>query len=109
MSKLSKSPHSTPSKDSSTFDIQNIYHKKKLQYETIVNRIPNFTNVAFTDGKYIGEIVENKIRSGRGIFYYHVGDVYFGEWKNDNFHGNGVYTFAKSQEIYDGELRNGMK
>ena len=97
MSKLSKSPHSTPSKDSSTFDVQNIYHKKKLEYENIVNRIPNSANVAFSDGKYIGEMAENKYRSGKGIFYYNVGDVYFGEWKNDNFHGNGVYTFSKSQ------------
>jgi hypothetical protein len=109
MSKLSKSPHITPSKDSSAFDVQNIYHKKMLEFENIISRIQKTATISYSDGKYNGEIDENKLRSGRGIFYYSVGDVYFGDWRNDYFHGDGVYKFCKSEEIYDGELRKGMK
>jgi len=35
-------------------------------------------------------------------------EVYAGSWKNDKFHGHGVYLYDNF-EIYEGDLNNGAK
>ena len=40
-----------------------------------------------------------------GIHTYENGDVYEGEWKDNNRHGFGKYTFIYG-DIYEGEWRN---
>jgi len=37
--------------------------------------------MAFTDGYYMGQINSYKMRHGKGLFKYHAGDVYMGDWK----------------------------
>jgi hypothetical protein len=44
----------------------------------------------FSDGKYVGQINSGKCRHGKGIFHYPLGDTYFGDWREDYFHGEGV-------------------
>ena len=34
---------------------------------------------------------EKRQRDGSGVFYYHNGDCYEGEWKNDQKIGHGTY------------------
>jgi len=70
--------------------------------------LKDFKEVAFADGKYRGQVSAEKLREGKGIFYYPAGDVYFGDWKQDFFHGEGVYIF-RSGEIYEGALKQGLK
>jgi hypothetical protein len=50
--------------------------------------------MTFADGYYIGQINPQKMRHGKGLFKYPVGDVYLGGWKDDFFHGQGIYIFA---------------
>ena len=40
-------------------------------------------------------------RVGKGICKYKNGDFYLGEWKNNNMHGEGVYTWADGRR-YEG-------
>ena len=40
--------------------------------------------------------------------FYENGDVYFGEWNEDLFEGNGMYIFENGDR-YEGELSDGMK
>ena len=55
----------------------------------------------YKDGVYEGEF-QNGIRHGRGVFrYYETGDVYIGQWANDNKNGKGKYTW-KNGDTYDG-------
>ena len=69
---------------------------------------PKIQEKLFQDNsRYLGELLEGK-RANKGIYYYKNGDIYFGDWKDDKFHGKGVYIFAKG-ERYEGELANGFK
>lgn len=43
----------------------------------------------YDNGIYDGGWCSNK-RSGRGIMWYHSGELYFGEWKKDVYDGSGV-------------------
>ena len=56
----------------------------------------------------MGQLNTQKQREGKGWFKYPVGDYFYGGWKMDVFHGQGVYIFH-SGEIYDGLLIHGMK
>ena len=49
---------------------------KNMNINTINNQ-----ELIFPDGKYIGQVV-NGLAEGKGIFYYHNGDRYEGEWRN---------------------------
>lgn len=60
-------------------------------------------------GVYKGELSTEGYRKGKGIFQFDgTQDVYFGDWHNDQFHGQGTYFFA-SGDVYRGELAEGMK
>lgn len=58
--------------------------------------------------KYEGEINNQGLKQGRGIYHYSNGDKYLGEWFNDLFNGKGVYIFSLG-ERYEGDLQNGKK
>lgn len=66
---------------------------KKDKFIAMLESLKDTAEVTFPDGKYVGQLTANQLREGKGIFYYPVGDVYFGEWKEDYFHGEGVYLF----------------
>ena len=48
------------------------------------------------------------LREGKGIIRFANGDVYFGDWADDKFHGTGIYIF-QNLERYEGELFKGAK
>ena len=57
--------------------------------------------------EYQGQWKGNK-RHGKGVCYFHNGDVYMGDWLDDLYDGEGHYIFANG-ERYSGHLRGGMK
>ena len=59
-------------------------------------------------GHYVGELGPDNIREGRGIYRYFNGDVYFGGWHDEKFHGLGSYVF-ESGETFEGNLFQGSK
>ena len=71
---------------------------------------PGVSKKNFKDrGLYIGELSPKNLRHGKGIFYFeNTKDVYYGEWKDDLFHGLGTYFF-ESGDKYVGELFLGKK
>jgi len=38
--------------------------------------------------------MKNELKSGKGIYIYKNKDVFLGDWKDDKFHGNGIYIFS---------------
>ena len=55
----------------------------------------------------MGEVV-NDLREGVGIYYYKTGEVYAGQWTNNQLHGNGTYIFSNGEK-YEGEISDGKK
>ncbi len=39
----------------------------------------------------MGQLTLERLRSGKGIYTYPEGDIYFGNWQEDEFQGPGVY------------------
>jgi|JI6StandDraft_1071083.scaffolds.fasta_scaffold05757_10 hypothetical protein len=71
--------------------------------------LPGIKELSYPDGgNYIGEVAQESIREGRGLYRYINGDVYFGGWRQEKFHGQGRYMFS-SGETYQGELSHGLK
>lgn len=66
---------------------------KKGKFIAMLETLKDMSEVTFPDGKYVGQLTVNQLREGKGIFYYPVGDAYFGDWNEDYFHGDGVYLF----------------
>ena len=84
--------------------------EKKILYEknnpTILK--PLMEKIHYNDGSiYIG-IVNNKIREGKGIYYFSHQEVYGGNWKNDKFEGHGIYIYDNG-DIYEGNFKKGLK
>ncbi|TRZ04497.1 hypothetical protein DNTS_027560, partial [Danionella cerebrum] len=52
--------------------------------------------------EYIGEVFQ-RMRHGRGDFFYASGAVYSGEWNHDRKHGQGRYVFEDGR-VYEGEF-----
>ena len=46
---------------------------------------------------YEGHFNERNERNGQGVYHYGNGDVYNGEWKHDERHGYGKYSFDENQ------------
>jgi hypothetical protein len=58
----------------------------------------------FPDGdKYSGE-ARGKILEGFGVYEYHVGETYFGEYVDGKQKGSGVYSWSKTGDRYYGEF-----
>ena len=39
----------------------------------------------------------SEVKEGKGIYYYANHDVYLGDWREDKFHGEGIYLFANGE------------
>ena len=70
------------------------------------NNINNNKELIFNDGKYIGQVINDKAE-GKGIFYGYNGDRYEGEFRNNKLDGKGIIYYADNGDRYDGEWRNG--
>ena len=51
------------------------------------------TEFIYANGKFIGSTNETNLPTGKGIFTYHNGDVYEGEFENGQRNGNGTYYY----------------
>ncbi len=86
-------------------------HEESQRQEVPAAVSDKLQEITYTDGKYVGEIVNGK-RHGKGVMYYIDEDKYNrvkydGEWKDDKRHGHGVLIW-KNGEKYDGEFKNGQ-
>lgn len=75
------------------------------------NSVRNVTNLEYKDGFYSGTI-DGEIRVGNGTFIFKDGDRYEGEWKNNQFHGYGVFTYSSQNPNYlkfEGSWEKGEK
>lgn len=70
-------------------------HNKKsiLEFEaslkdSLGRYLPTVREMTYEDqGHYVGEFGPDNIRQGRGIYRYSNGDVYYGNWHEEKFHG----------------------
>jgi hypothetical protein len=68
---------------------------KKADFLQRIKSLPDVVDIGYPDGgSYIGQINKDKLRDGKGFYNYADDDIYFGGWKEDNFHGQGVYIFS---------------
>ena len=76
--------------------------------------------ISLFDGKYNDEYIiinDKQIRDGKGKMTYKNGDVYDGEWKNNEKHGKGTMTYGKDGDVhkkyingvYEGDWINDQK
>lgn len=70
--------------------------KRKILYDHSGNIHPNIIEKSFRDGStYLGQYNPHlNIKEGNGLYFYHEGDIYGGNWKNDQLNGLGIYIFA---------------
>ena len=78
--------------------------KQNLEEELNDNEKDGQITMTFDEGKYIGEIKNNK-RHGQGILYYINEAKYEGEWKDNKRNGKGTFTYANG-ETYTGEYKD---
>lgn len=65
----------------------------------------------YSDGYYSGRL-RNNVREGEGTFVFNMGDKYEGEWKNNKFHGYGIYTYSSQNPRdlkYEGHWTEGER
>ena len=60
------------------------------------------TSIEFSDGSYQGEIDKKGKKEGKGIYVWHDGSTYQGDFKNDSRHGNGYFKWSNG-ESYKGD------
>jgi hypothetical protein len=65
-----------------------------------------------SDGsRYHGDF-ERNLKTGTGtLIYPDSGNKYEGEWKDDNYHGSGIVTYANGDELmgtWDNGIENGV-
>ena len=57
----------------------------------------------YADGDvYEGDYKDNEMH-GRGVYRYTSGAVYEGDWKDDKRHGQGVHRYADGSISHDGQ------
>ena len=84
------------------------YNVQKNEFVQHLQSVSDLLEVNYPDGStYLGQLSQDRLRHGKGIYTYPEGDVYFGTWNRDEFHGRGIYLYS-NQEIYDGEVQNGL-
>lgn len=60
------------------------------------------TSIEFSDGSFQGEIDKKGKKQGKGIYVWHDGSTYEGDFKNDSRHGNGYFKWSNG-ESYKGD------
>ena len=75
--------------------------------------------ISLFDGTYNGEYIDRdgkQIRNGKGIMTYKNGNIYDGEWKNNEKDGKGIMTYKNKDSsnkykngVYEGNWINDQK
>ena len=55
------------------------------------------TTIEFSDGSYQGEIDKKGKKNGKGIYVWHDGSTYEGDFKEDSRHGNGYFKWRNME------------
>ena len=63
----------------------------------------------YADGDIYEGNWEDDDKNGQGTMTYPDGNVYQGEWKNDLMHGQGTLTDSQGNIIYEGKWKKGNK
>ena len=88
---------------------ENKKENKLMIEKSEINYISN--KKFFEDGEYEGIIINGK-REIRGTMKYKNGSIYKGQWKNDKWHGKGLYRTQNYNNpnfigiLYEGEFNN---
>jgi len=71
------------------------YNIRKNEFIQHLQSGQDLLSVSYPDGStYLGQLSQDRLRQGRGIYTYPEGDIYFGTWNRDEFHGEGVYLYS---------------
>ena len=65
------------------------------------------TNV-YEGSEFSGDFTRGK-REGYGVYNYANGDIFVGEWLNNQMHGKGKYTWALDGRTTEGKWQFGKK
>lgn len=59
---------------------------------------------------YYGQVSPNsKMPKGKGKYYFEDGSVYYGEFKNNEFNGQGILNSTSDGSVYKGNFRNNSR
>jgi hypothetical protein len=68
----------------------------------------NRVTIQFKNGDlYQGTLKNNRVKHGYGVYTYANGDVYEGEWADDEQQGTGILRFADGS-VYEGTFERGQ-
>ena len=65
------------------------------------------TTIEFSDGSYQGEIDKKGKKNGKGIYVWHDGSTYEGDFKEDSRHGNGYFKWRNGESYKGDYFENG--
>lgn len=83
--------------------LNNLNAKKKQ----LLDKKAGIETITFSSGQYIGT-VKNGMPHGKGKFIWKNGDVYEGDWVNNEITGKGKFTW-KNGDVYEGDFINAIR
>eukprot|EP00340_Litonotus_pictus_P002393 CAMPEP_0170516292 /NCGR_PEP_ID=MMETSP0209-20121228/2543_1 /TAXON_ID=665100 ORGANISM="Litonotus pictus, Strain P1" /NCGR_SAMPLE_ID=MMETSP0209 /ASSEMBLY_ACC=CAM_ASM_000301 /LENGTH=764 /DNA_ID=CAMNT_0010801111 /DNA_START=96 /DNA_END=2390 /DNA_ORIENTATION=+ len=88
-------------------------HPKEAKW---ISTIPNHPDdselrweyMSFTNGSYFGQLNENNLRHGKGVYTFKNGSGYYGQWEKNVKKGKGVSFNTGDVVIYEGEFDSNL-
>ena len=78
---------------------------KVRQISCYIKNDKNNRVISYYNGKYKGELNNDRKKHGKGTFYCANGSKYEGEYQDDKINGKGTYYYADGDK-YEGEFKN---
>lgn len=79
----------------------------EITIEYLDGETKGYTIIRKPNGEYYEGFSKNGKFNGLGEYYWNEGENYIGEWKNDLFHGYGIYVNKEYGFTYDGYWEDG--
>lgn len=93
-------------------DDESVTNTKKESSDVIAeNDTNNYSSITWDSGRYTGELNDNTMPDGFGVWFNTNGDNYKGDWKNGKKHGQGTYIWADGRKYtgaWENDYRNGQ-